>query len=34
MDYKQKIVEKIKKIDDIWILDLIFRLIEDLTKGD
>lgn len=38
MDYKQeikqKIAEAVEKVNDAWALDLIYRLIEDVTKED
>lgn len=34
MNYKKQIIKRIKKIDDVWVLNLIYRLIENITKEE
>lgn len=31
-DYKNKIIELVQKIDDIWILNQILKFIKNITK--
>lgn len=32
IDYKQKIIEMVQKIEDVWILKQLYRCIENITK--
>ncbi len=32
MDYKKKIIEMVKEIEDLWILEQIFKFITNMTK--
>lgn len=31
-DYKNKIIELVQKIDDVWILNQILKFIKNITK--
>lgn len=31
--YKEKIIDKIRKIDNLWVLSQIIRFVENITKG-
>lgn len=31
--YKEKIIDKIRKIDNLWVLNQIIRFVENITRG-